>query len=458
MDTTLGRRVAAAVRSSANLSGGGNSNIIASSSSGSHNPGVGASGSVLIGGSTTATSGVGSGSLSSSSTATGPRLRRQRSYEWRERQYSTSEDENVVTTSGGPGLLHVVNTRTSNASLQSTGGGSSGKQRASPTPAVYAAGIASLLAGYSSAERSSLSGINSYRTGSDTEEATTTDNPTTPFPTPPPTCASPTMYHHPLSSSQHSPNLSSSGGGAGGHRQASPYPLESTNLSGNSTPVNSTSPRFPTHMPSSSSTSRHHHGGHHHHHYPTKKSSLSRSDASVGSKQSAGQSYGPAGSSGTLGSRGRVSANSRRMAAQQQQQQGGATMTSSSSTSSASSATDNNSDMTYPDVEMLGGVKDGRRLHLENDLADDSPPEPAPPEVPPRGPSLHHPLQGHATLRGRSGGSVNYSLSSGPGDADNMDDPDYGRGVGASAGNSCVFLSQEGAQNDVPLLLEKPGT
>jgi hypothetical protein len=213
----------------------------------------------------------------------------------------------------------------------------------------------------SGAERSSLSGINSYRTGSDTEEATTTDNPTTPFPTPPPTCASPTMYHHPLSSNplQHSPNLPSS------HRQASPYPLESTNLSENSTPVNSTSPRFPTHMQSSSSTSRHHHGGHHHH-YPIKKSSLSRSDASVGSKQSATQQYGQAGSAGTLGSRGRLSVSSRRMAAQQQQQQSGATMTSSSSTSSASSLTDNNSDMTYPGVEMLGGVKDGRRHNLEN--------------------------------------------------------------------------------------------
>jgi hypothetical protein len=149
MDTTLGRRVASAVRTSSNFSGGGgNCNINLSVSSGSHNPG--ASGSVLIGGSTTATSGVGSGSLSSSSTATGPRLRRQRSYEWRERQYSTSEDENVVINAAGTGLLHVGNTRTSNASLQSTGGGSSAKQRASPTAAVYAAGIASLLAGYSS--------------------------------------------------------------------------------------------------------------------------------------------------------------------------------------------------------------------------------------------------------------------------------------------------------------------
>lgn len=156
MDTTLGRRVAAAVRSSSNVSGGGG-NINVSASSGSHNPG--AQGSVLIGGSTTATSGVGSGSLSSSSTATGPRLRRQRSYEWRERQYSTSDDENVVIAPGGTGLIHVGNTRASNASLQSTGGACSGKQRASPTPAVYAAGIASLLAGYSSKYRLSLSAL-----------------------------------------------------------------------------------------------------------------------------------------------------------------------------------------------------------------------------------------------------------------------------------------------------------
>lgn len=75
-----------------------------------------------------------------------------------------------------------------------------------------------------------------------------------------------------------------------------------------------------------------------------------------------------------------------------------------------------------------------------SDLADDSPPEPAPPEVPPRGPSLHHPLQGHATMRGRSGGSINYSLSSGPGDGDNPEESEYVRG--ASGGNSCVFLSQ----------------
>lgn len=88
-------------------------------------------------------------------------------------------------------------------------------------------------------------------------------------------------------------------------------------------------------------------------------------------------------------------------------------------------------------------------LFCSSDLADDSPPEPAPPEVPPRGPSLHHPLQGHATLRGRSGGSTNYSLSSGPGDADNLDDPDYARGASAAGGNACMFLSQG---RDSPLL------
>jgi hypothetical protein len=84
-----------------------------------------------------------------------------------------------------------------------------------------------------------------------------------------------------------------------------------------------------------------------------------------------------------------------------------------------------------------------------SDLADDSPPEPAPPEVPPRGPSLHHPLQGHATLRGRSGGSINYSLSSGPGDADNLGDPDYARGASVAGSNACMFLSQG---RDSPLL------
>lgn len=34
------------------------------------------------------------------------------------------------------------------------------------------------------------------------------------------------------------------------------------------------------------------------------------------------------------------------------------------------------------------------------DVNVDSPPEPAPPEVPPRGPSLHHPGGGHTLGRG----------------------------------------------------------
>jgi len=57
-----------------------------------------------------------------------------------------------------------------------------------------------------------------------------------------------------------------------------------------------------------------------------------------------------------------------------------------------------------------------------------------------RASSRQHPLQAHATMRGRSGGSINYSLSSGPGDGDNPDESEYVRG--ASGGNSCVFLSQ----------------
>ncbi|KAK6619598.1 hypothetical protein RUM43_012355 [Polyplax serrata] len=61
-----------------------------------------------------------------------------------------------------------------------------------------------------------------------------------------------------------------------------------------------------------------------------------------------------------------------------------------SSTSSNSSISDINDD--YHDV-------DHRRLNLENDLNVDSPPEPAPPEVPPRGPSLHLTGNSH-TLRG----------------------------------------------------------
>ncbi|EEB20493.1 hypothetical protein Phum_PHUM617510 [Pediculus humanus corporis] len=89
-------------------------------------------------------------------------------------------------------------------------------------------------------------------------------------------------------------------------------------------------------------------------------------------------------SSGTLTSRGRIS--NRR-----HQQTNNGMMSSTSS--SNSSISDNNDD--YHDV-------DHRRLNLENDLNGDSPPEPAPPEVPPRGPSLHVTGNSHTLRSGRN--------------------------------------------------------
>lgn len=110
-------------------------------------------------------------------------LRRQRSLEWRERrgygpsaQSSSDDEENS---------RHAVGA----ASVSSAG-------RGARSPGQV---FASLLA-----QQYGSVGDRSYRTGSDTEGAATTDNPTTPFPTPPPTLT---------------PN----------HRQASPFPLENTN-------------------------------------------------------------------------------------------------------------------------------------------------------------------------------------------------------------------------------------
>ncbi|XP_014290946.3 teneurin-a isoform X3 [Halyomorpha halys] len=176
------------------------------------------------------------------------RLRRQRSSEWRE--YSTSEEEATARTT-----------------------------------AVYAAGIASLLAGYTR----------------DAEEGS-------PLPS----------YRQPVSPT----------------RQASPYPLESTNLtaSGGSTPNPSLSPRF----------------------------------GRTGKKISSSKCN-------TLGGRSRASQGSKRG------------VTSSSSMSSASS------DNLHKDVSYR------HELNL-NEVEGETPPEPAPPEVPPRGPSLQHPLQPQLTV------------------------------------------------------------
>uniref|UniRef100_A0A1Y1LMI1 Tenascin-like protein n=2 Tax=Photinus pyralis TaxID=7054 RepID=A0A1Y1LMI1_PHOPY len=215
-------------------------------------------------------------------------MRRQRSLEWRnERGYSSSEEE------------------------------------IPPRPTVDSHVFASLLAQaqqeYSSVDRS-------YRSD-DTEDAMTTDNPTTPFPTPPPTLVSP---RSPL------PH----------HRQASPFPLENTN------------------------TRRMH--------YATPQDRLRGNNGEV---IYSSNKKGIANSTINRSGRGRHG------------RTGG--MTSSSSATSCNSCTEG----VRNDVAYHGDTQ--QRLCLTNGGGEESPPEPAPPEVPPRGPSLHS-----ATLRRRA----EYSL------------------------------------------------
>ncbi|XP_043269073.1 teneurin-a isoform X3 [Venturia canescens] len=245
----------------------------------------------------------GEGTLSRGHTNGGRGLRRQRSLEWRDRrgygnsaQSSSDDDETnarhgVV---GGPGSV-------------------GGRGARSPVPV-----FASLLA-----QQYNGVGDRSYRTGSDTEGAATTDNPTTPFPTPPPTLT---------------PN----------HRQASPFPLESTN------------------------SRRHHYSG-------------SVSSERTSRNGNAGEAIYAAPSKKTNSAGGTLSRRSRR---------GLASAISSSSTASDRSET------VFPDEHT--------RMHLNNDNGRDSPPEPAPPEVPPRGPSLHttHTLRSQQTRNGCPPNSV----------------------------------------------------
>ncbi|XP_063988492.1 teneurin-a isoform X1 [Diachasmimorpha longicaudata] len=204
-------------------------------------------------------------------------LRRQRSLEWRERrgygagaQSSSDEDDNT---------RHAV------------GPTSTGPRGARSPGHVFA----SLLV-------QQYNGDRAYRTGSDTEGAATTDNPTTPFPTPPPTLT---------------PN----------HRQASPFPLESTN------------------------SRRHHYNG---------SVSSDRSRNGNGEAIYAAPTKKTSNGGGTLGRRTRRGQHN-------------------SALSSSSTASDR-SETIFPDEHS--------RMHLNNDNGRDSPPEPAPPEVPPRGPSL----------------------------------------------------------------------
>ncbi|XP_047740311.1 uncharacterized protein LOC125179126 [Hyalella azteca] len=55
------------------------------------------------------------------------------------------------------------------------------------------------------------------------------------------------------------------------------------------------------------------------------------------------------------------------------------------------SSSDNNSDTTYAESADINSSLRARMHAIDNDLAV-TPPDPAPPEVPPRGPSHHHPL------------------------------------------------------------------
>ncbi|KAL0125856.1 hypothetical protein PUN28_004718 [Cardiocondyla obscurior] len=238
-------------------------------------------------------------------------LRRQRSLEWRERRgygasaQSSSDDEDNARHAVGPVS-------------------SSSVARGARSPGQV---FASILA-----QQYGNAGDRSYRTGSDTEGAATTDNPTTPFPTPPPTLT---------------PN----------HRQASPFPLESTN------------------------SRRHHYNG---------SISSERSRNGNGETVYAASTKKTTSGGGTLGRRTR---------------RGHASALSSSSTASDRSET------VFPDEHTRMHLTNGlpRPIYL-TDTGRDSPPEPAPPEVPPRGPSLHatHTLR---TQQNRNGCPPNASGS-----------------------------------------------
>ncbi|XP_018334457.1 uncharacterized protein LOC108743390 [Agrilus planipennis] len=224
---------------------------------------------------------------------TGGGVRRQRSLEWRrDRGYSSSEEEFP--------------------------------SRPSVDSHVFASLLAQAQKEYSSVERS-------YRSD-DTEDATTTDNPTTPFPTPPATLASPLRSPLPH------------------HRQASPFPLENTN-----------SRRI---------------------HYATPQDRLRGTNGEVAYSSSSTKKSNISGS-GSNNSRNHRSHHGRKCG-----------MTSSSSATSCNSCADSGREAPYEQQQQ-------QRHCVDNDVNEESPPEPAPPEIPPRGPSLHS-----TTLRRRG----EYSL------------------------------------------------
>ncbi|XP_065158415.1 uncharacterized protein [Atheta coriaria] len=220
-----------------------------------------------------------SGTLGRRASKSSVGMRRQRSLEWRqERGYSSSEED--------------IASRPVDS-------------------AVFASLLAQAQQEYQCLDRS-------YRSD-DTEDAHTTDNPTTPFPTPPPTNVLSPRSPLPM------------------HRQASPFPHENTNTR-----------RII---------------------YATPQDRLRGNNGEV---VYASNKKSLVGNNTTLGRSGR-------------RHRGAGGMTSSSSATSCNSCTDpaGRNDISYhPDAQ-------GQRICLNNEVNEESPPEPAPPEVPPRGPSLH---------------------------------------------------------------------
>ncbi|XP_059486301.1 teneurin-a isoform X2 [Neocloeon triangulifer] len=308
---------------------------------------------------------------SAANTATAGRLRRQRSREWRDRQYSTSEEE------GAPPSA-IINAST-NVPRNKT-------QRTSPTPAVYSTATNSVYAA-----TPQTNGI--YRTGSQlstNSDTEVTDNPTSPFPTPPAS-----------SSPVNAVMYSSAAMAANAPRQSSPYPLENT-MAGASPRGGSLSSGAGIYAEPTPPPSQQQRFLNRHYNKQPKSGSNSVKQNSSGASQGSLQS-----------SRGRVSGNRSRT---------GGTSTSSS---------DNMSDATYPE-DM---VKDNR-LHLDSDMPD-SPPEPAPPEVPARGPSL---ANGGSTLRQLRG----YAASpESPGNCENESEISAGYHTATPSANNCIFLQGE---------------
>ncbi|XP_068237246.1 probable ATP-dependent RNA helicase ddx17 [Palaemon carinicauda] len=105
---------------------------------------------------------------------------------------------------------------------------------------------------------------------------------------------------------------------------------------------------------------------------------------------------------------------------------------------SSLSSSDNNSDTTYAESDINSSLR-AKMAALDNEAAG-TPPDPAPPEVPIRGPSHHHPLL--AASR-RAGGAPPSANSTGVGAPPSPHYPDHHPDDTYQQPNSNVFLSQE---------------